>query len=198
MKRENKKRKGFIVFMTILLCFCMSVSIQAAALSKTKQKQLYYNLIKSGTAKAKTSGGRSVKYRVDAFLMLDVNKDGTYELFTTDYSYNKKWQVVNNNVFTINKKGKVIYVDSFCNSTELHGTAKKIYYNTSKKGIVAEAYVYHGKCNVLKVYGGPGKEYFSSEDVMYVGNKPKKSLTTNIKAYSYRGNTEKNRKKYLK
>lgn len=198
MKHKKIKRKLFIVIMTMLMCLCMTASIQAATLSKSKQKQLYYNLIKDGTAVAYSSGGLLQKVSADAFLLLDINKDGTYELLTTDYDNNRKQSAVINYVFTINKQGTVIYVDGFYNSTELHGMKKKIYYNPSKKGIVAEAYIYHGKCNVLKIYGGPGKEYMGCVEATYVGNPPRKSLTSNLKVYSYKANTKKNRNKYLK
>ena len=49
------------------------------------------------------------RFKIDAFVLLDMNKDGTYELFTTDNSYNKSRKVVYNRVFTINKKGKQIH-----------------------------------------------------------------------------------------
>ena len=145
-------------------------------------------------------GGRKwtgkTRFKIDAFVLLDMNKDGTYELFTTDNSYNKSRKVVCNNVFTINKKGKIVYLGDFENSTELYKQQRKIFYNYKKKGVVEQAYLYHSKCNALKTLSN--KYGLLNTDIKYVYNKPYSSLVKNIKAYPYITNNAANRNKYLK
>ena len=136
------------------------------------------------------------RFKIDAFVLLDMNKDGTYELFTTDNSYNKSRKVVYNRVFTINKKGKIVYLGDFENSTELYKQQRKIFYNYKKKGVVEQAYLYHSKCNALKTLSN--KFGLLNTDIRYVYNKPYSSLVKNIKAYPYITNNAANRNKYLK
>lgn len=190
-----KKSRKIWMQLVIILCLSLSmaISVQAATPSKTKQKSMYSSFIKNKTVTVKRSPTFKQKFTIDAFILLDINKDGVYELITTDYKANSKYKCVYNNVFTI-KKGKIVYFDSFYNSTELHGTQRKVYHNSKMKGLVGEGYIYHGKCNILFLMKNQG---FMMHDAKYVGNKPAKSLTTNIKAYTYRANTPNNRAKYL-
>lgn len=168
--------------------------------SKNTQKKLYREFIEKRTPTITTvlSSGKSYtrKYKIDAFVLLDMDKNGIYELFTIDDSFNKKFKTIRNTVFTI-RKGKVKEWHFYDNSRELHKGARKIFYNYKERGVVGEAYIRHGLCNTLiKCY--KSGDYLTNFEFKYTGNKPPSSLVTNIHSYPYRNNNAHNRDKYLK
>ena len=198
------KRKKWNKMVLMCLCFILVLAVPvSAAPGKAKQKKIYREFIQKKTVSMSSTymlNGKKwtgkTRFKIDAFVLLDMNKDGTYELFTTDNSYNKSRKVVYNRVFTINKKGKIVYLGDFENSTELYKQQRKIFYNYKKKGVVEQAYLYHSKCNALKTLSN--KYGLLNTDIRYVYNKPYSSLVKNIKSYPYITNNAANRNKYLK
>ena len=82
------KRKKWNKMVLMCLCFILALAVPvSAAPGKAKQKKIYREFIQKKTVSMSSTymlNGKKwtgkTRFKIDAFVLLDMNKDGTYEL----------------------------------------------------------------------------------------------------------------------
>lgn len=145
------KRKQFFLATILILLTALMLPVSASAASK-KYVKLYKKLLKEGKA-AVTSGNNTYDVQIKAFLVLDINRDGTPELLVKDQKAAESMTSIM--VYTV-KKGKLFYCGSYSTRTNYGGAVS---YSKKYKGVLDTWWTNGVGGSGAVLYGVPSKKH---------------------------------------